>query len=303
MYPHLSIEGTGTVTKATHTFDFEGYRYTVTVPVDRAVYEAAKQVKPLISEESGETEAARESAYFRYMVQDPVQAPIISATAKQLRAIAKRRGYDRSRYAELVAKYVQSMPYDFSKLVNVDRQTEFPVVTLVDGKGVCGDKSLLLAGLLAHEGFDTALLLFEPEEHMAVGIKGPGKQYRDCGYLFVESTSQAYLSEVPTTFVSGVALRSDPIVIPVGVGKFQYEKGRDVARIIRVRETAKRAGKDFYRQESRKRLTPAEAAAANRKLDIVYQSQFKLSPVENHQDEMLDRVPALRWIAQNVWWD
>jgi len=41
----------------------------------------------------------------------------------------------------------------------------------------------------------------------------------------------------------------------------------------------------------------------NTRLDIAYDSQFKLSVITGHEGEFLDRRPALRWIAKNCWWD
>lgn len=303
VYPHIAVETTAAPITATHEFRFEGETYRVPVTVDGALYSAAKATKRVIAEKPGETEAQRMQVYFRWMVQDPVQAPVIAATARQLQRIAAQRGLDRSRYAEFIAKYVQSMPYDYSKLVIVDRQSEFPVVTLIDRTGVCGDKSLLLAALLAHEGYDTSLLLFVAEQHMAVGIRGPGTAYKDSGYLFIESTSPTYLSEIPTSYVSGVKLESDPIVIPVGEGSNEYFGAADVARIIKVRTSAKPAQDRLYKESLSRQLTPAEANAVNAKLDVAFRSQFKLNEIDGREAEYLDRTSALRWIAENVWWD
>lgn len=303
VYPHIMASSSGSLMEARHRFAFEGQEYEVSGRLDSALYESAKKAKRRISEVPGESVSDRDAAAYRYMVQDPRQAPVISDVAMQLRGIAARRDMGPSRYAELIAKYVQSMPYDFSKLNAGELQTEFPIVTLVDGTGVCGDKSLLLAALLAHEGYDTALLLFRAENHMAVGIKGPGAQYRDSGYLFVETTSPTYVSDIPSTFISGVDLKSDPVVIPIGLGKQQYAKALDVARIIRIREAAQEASDALYRRSSSTPMTAEDADDVNRRLKLAYDSQFKLNVIEGHESEYLDRASALRWISQNCWWD
>jgi len=303
VYPYVNARRAGEVIAATHEFEFEGHSYRVSVPIDSELYRAAKNAEHRISEDPRETAEERERAAFRYMVQDAKQAPIIAETAEQLRAIARRQKLGPARYAELIAKYVQTMPYDFSKLESGNLQSEFPLVTLVDGTGVCGDKSLLLGALLAYEGYDTALLLFDAENHMAVGIKGPGDSYGDSGYLFVESTNPTYISEIPGTFVSGVKLTSDPEVIPIGEGTVQYSEAAGVAQILRVRSATQGARDKLFRKASRERLTAAQAKDVNGRLETAYESQFKLGVITGHEDEYLDRRLALRWIAKNCWWD
>jgi hypothetical protein len=271
--------------------------------VDEALYDGAAASDRVISAPPEETEADRNTAYYRFMVQDPEQAPLIASVAKELRAIAEREGMGKDRYAELVAKYVQTIPYDFSKLNTEDATTRFPVQTLVDGAGVCGDKSLLLAGLLAHEGYRVSLLTFERENHMAVGIKGPGEGYKDAGYLFVESTAPAYVSEIPRNFISGVTLTSDPLVIPIGTGSSEYGSAAKVAGILGVRESAEDARDQLYREASQQRLTAEQAKMVNKRLRTAYDAQLRLQWVEGDEDKFLDRVPATRWIEKNAWWD
>lgn len=303
VYPHLQVGAPGEMRTKKHAFAFEGRDYTVNVAIDNALYEAAAAADHRMTEIPGESEAEMKIAYYRYLIQDPAQAPVIADVAAQLRAAAEKRKLDRDRYVELVAKYVQSMPYDFEKLAADDRQDRFPVETIMKGTGVCGDKSLLMAALLAHEGFDVALLLFSDEKHMAVGIAGPGAPYKESGYLFVETTNLTYVSEIPETFVSGIQLTSDPLVIPVGKGSRRYGAAAGVARIIRVRDAAHPAGEALVDDASSRLLTPAEAAAANSRLGLVNEAQFRLSAIDDHEDERLDRVQALAWIDKNCWWD
>lgn len=303
VYPHLRAGASEGTLTAEHSFTFESRAYAVAVEVDAALYEAAGAAVHRMSEVSGESEAEMKIAYYRYMMQDREQAPLIAQVTKQLRTIAKRQKLDRDSYAELIAKYVQSMPYDVEKAATLGAQDQFPVETLVLGSGVCGDKSLLMAALLAHEGYDVALLLFDAEKHMAVGIAGPGSHYGDSGYLFVEATMPALVSEVPETFVSGIVLESDPLVIPVGEGSRGYGAAKSVARIISVREAAHEAGESLVKEASRRPLTREEAADVNRRIDLVNESQYMLGTIKDHEDERLDRTPALGWVDRNAWWE
>jgi len=302
-YPH--IEPSGDTDTSTHTYDFrfEGHTRRVTVEVDQRVLRGARDSEHVISFEADESEAERDAAYYRFMAQDAEQAPLIAAAAKELREIARREGLDDDRYVELIAKFVQSIPYDYAKLRSADLQDRFPVETLAENTGVCGDKSILMAALLAHEGYDVALLLFRPEAHMSVGIKGPGDHYGDTDYLFIESTKPGYVSEVPANFVSGVELKSDPVVVPLGDGGKRYGSASDVARILQVRAGARPAYERLYARASARVLTASEAASVNRKIRITDASQARLQVIEDQEKKYLDRRPALRWIKEKAWWD
>lgn len=302
-YPHIEVDTVGEPQRATHQFLFEGRTHEVSVDVDSELYRSAAAADRLISTPSGESEEERWAAYYRFMVQDRAQAPLIGEVAKQLGEIAKSEDLGRDRYAELIAKYVQTMPYDFSKLEADNPAARFPVQTLLDGTGVCGDKSLLLAALLAHEGYDVSLLIFDAERHMAVGIKGPGNEYPGSGYLFVESTSPVYISEVPQNFISGVNLTSSPVVVPIGTGDLPYKSADDVAQIMTVRSAARGARESLYREASQTPMTPEQAKAVNKRLKLAYDSQFKLQVIDGHEPKYLDRAAALRWIRKNAWWD
>ncbi|HET6351645.1 MAG TPA: transglutaminase-like domain-containing protein, partial [Coriobacteriia bacterium] len=302
-YPHIVRQQGDPIAPAQHSFDFEGKSYTISVDVDPQLYWGAVATENGVTTDASETHDELLTANYRYLVQDPLQAPLIASTCDSLRAAAKSAGLGRDRYVEFVAKYVQSMPYDYARLADKDAKTRFPVETLVDGTGVCGDKSLLIAALLAHEGYEVSLLAFESENHMAVGITGPGKHYGETSYLFVESTTPAYVGEIPEHFVSGVTLTSEPLVIPVGTGKLQYEGAKRTARIMKVRRAAHSSAEKLRSGVEGRALTVGEANAVNAKLHTAYEAQFKLSSIKDHEDEFLDSKKAVAWIEKHCWWD
>jgi hypothetical protein len=271
--------------------------------VNEQLYWGAAASDRSISRPVGESDTEVRTAFYRYLIQDPRQAPLIAKLAKKLRKQAERAGLDRDRYAEFIAKYVQSFPYDYAKIESADTTTRFPVQTIVEGTGVCGDKSALLAALLAHEGYKVALLEFAPEKHMAVGIKGPGETYPASGYLFVESTGPTYLSEIPKEYIGGIQLESTPLVIPIGTGKTKYGSADDVARIIAARASSQEAAQALYAEANGSALSPQEAAKVNAKLQQANEAQFRLQRIKDRETDFLDREPALRWIAKNCWWD
>jgi len=271
------------------------------------VYWGARKSTRLIVEVPGESEAAWSATYYRAFADDPAQKPAIDDVARQLRAIRDRSHLSSDRYMELIAKYVQSIPYDEKLWASGKGVQRFPVETLVDGTGLCGDKSVLLAALLSHEGYSAALLHFPPEKHMAVGVRGPGTTYDGTGWLFVETTAPGYISDIPKSFVGGMTLSSTPQVIEVGAGKLQYGAARDIAHIIAVREAAQPAAEELLRTAKRQPLTVAEAAATNSKLDRAYKatSSLQSNVVDEHGrpvGKFMDRVTALAWIKNNAWW-
>ncbi len=95
--------------------------------------------------------------------------------------------------ARIAIKIVQKIPYDYDGLYGIP-EGRLPYEVLYDMKGVCGEKSELLAFLLRELGFGVAIFEFDFEGHRAVGIKCPSCDYQSSGYCFIESTT----STIPT---------------------------------------------------------------------------------------------------------
>jgi hypothetical protein len=289
------------------TFTYDGVKYSVTAHVDPTVYWGAHNSSRLMVERAGESDQAWSEAYYLCFANDPAQKPAIEDVITQLKAIRDKAHLDSDQYLELIAKYVQSIPYDQALWDSGKGVQRFPVETLVDGKGLCGDKSVLLSVLLAHEGYSAALLDFTPEKHMAVGVRGPGGSYGQTGWLFLETTAPGYVSDVPKSYVGGMKLTSEPYVIEVGTGTQEYGAAGDVARIVAARVAAQPAADELLRSAKKRALTVAEANAINRKLDLAYQATSSLqSNVVDARGrpvgKFMDRVTALRWIDKNAWW-
>ena len=161
------------------------------------------------------------------MVMEAVQEQIFSDLLEELRTVRRLQGLTDDEYLELMAVYVQSLRYE-----SVEQSpAKFPAVTIVDGAGDCDDKSLLLAGLLAREGYSVALLSFEPEAHMAIGIGSDDYLYKKTGYAFLETTSYSFVG-VPTDSLGGnLTLNSDPAIIVISTGKKIYGSGDDTRYI------------------------------------------------------------------------
>lgn len=108
--------------------------------------------------------------------------------------------------ADLATCFVQNIPYDKEKAKLVlsgkslspgsgkDTWGRFPYETLYDNKGICTDKSYLESAILKELGYGVALLTFDSERHMAVGVKTPEK-YSSYGgkYSYLETTNTGYV--------------------------------------------------------------------------------------------------------------
>jgi len=228
-----------------YSFPFHAEEYTISAQVSSAIYYGAKE--------------ADKRGWYDHLdsfVFDERQDRFFNDILEQFHVIRDKQRLSSNRYLELITTFVQSIPYNVTmnedyidlpdilvcgvELLNpatayiLDPLTDplappkFPVETFIDGEGDCDDKSLLLAALLVREDYATALLHFEDERHMAVGVQldddRPG--FRNTGYGYIEvSTPLAF--EVETrpdaeiVFEDGTRLGSPSRVIPLG-GHINY---------------------------------------------------------------------------------
>lgn len=116
---------------------------------------------------------------------------------------------------ELLVAYIQSaLPYDMKAFKSKKATTKFPYETYYLGKGVCGDKSILLGKCLSLLNYDFALFIFDKANHMAVGIKvPPGYGNYGTDYAFIETTGKNPIGYVPETFVNDIVLESNPKIL------------------------------------------------------------------------------------------
>jgi hypothetical protein len=201
---------------------FEGAEVRLSVPVDAAVYQGAKsaQKSALFFREIEELEWVPE--YYRAFVDEPHQEPLYDSMLSGLRSLRDSLGLDADRYAELVVTLVQSLEY---RTDPVYLEPKFPIETVGDMDGDCDDKTLLAAALLAREGYDVAILLFSPEQHVSLGIRSDGSTYGDSGYAIVETTTPLLFGWVPDNLAGDITLESEPVVIRIGEGTRAYGAG------------------------------------------------------------------------------
>lgn len=146
-------------------------------------------------------------SYDAYTKEDPKDKTIEDLTEK-IKTKAQELGLTLDQTADLATCFVQTIPYDSDKakivlsdkpedkvtrITNNNYFDRFPYETLYDDKGICTDKSYLESAILKQMGYGAALLTFDTEKHMAVGIKTPaGYGSFNTDYAYIETTNTGY---------------------------------------------------------------------------------------------------------------
>lgn len=229
---------------STISYSFEKDTVTLSVSVNRSVYEGAKTADKSVTIIGNVTENVWVTDSYRAMVNDPAQESLYKDLISQFREIRKTANLDDDEYLELMAVYVQSLRYETVK----ENPAKFPVETVVDRAGDCDDKSLLLAGILSREGYSVALLSFGPENHMAIGIGSSDHRYKNTSYTFLETTNVSFVGIPTEKLINGVTLQSSPIIIPIGTGSKIYSSGAETAYIQENLVLSKQMAEDLEPQ-------------------------------------------------------
>jgi hypothetical protein len=208
----------------TSTFSFEGHPVTVSVNVDASLYQGAVRANKTVTRIGNAREHDWIDDYFPAFVQEIHHDSFYDDLLAEFRSVKEELDLDDDRYVELLTTFAQAIPYYTDPDV---LEPKFPVETFVDGVGDCDDKTLLLAALLAREGYDVAGLLFEPEKHVALGIRTQHGDFEGTGYAYTETTTNARIGTVPEHFAGGVELNSEPRVFTIGTGTRRYGSGHD----------------------------------------------------------------------------
>lgn len=228
VYPSIKPTAGTPDQTVTHTFSFEGKKRSLTVTVNGPLLAGARTAEKSVIRFGRARENDWIKDYYPAFIFEENQAPFFSALISQLRAIRDSEGLDADRYVELMTTFAQSIEY---RTDPGDLSPKFPVETFADRNGDCDDKTLLLGGLLAREGYDVAILLFGPEQHVALGIKANALAYRETGYAFIETTTQGFVGMAPESVGSGTVLKSVPQVFPLKGGAAAFGAADQVAEI------------------------------------------------------------------------
>ena len=237
--PSTAEKGTLTVKRE---FKFENVKVELSVPIDRSVYAGAVGAQKAAIFTGDERPSDWVPNYYRAFIDEPRQKAFYDSMLEALHKIREQLALDETRYVELITSMAQSLEYrtDPSALA-----PKFPIETFGNGYGDCDDKTLLAAALLSREGFDVAILLFQPEKHVALGIRATGLNYKHTGYAYVELTEPRLVGVPAMALATGEQLISQPEVIGVGEGMRAYPSGAQITYIERRLHAIASAVKDL----------------------------------------------------------
>jgi hypothetical protein len=214
----VPVENAAVSQPIVYTFMFEQAAVTLTVPINGSVLAGARAADKEVIIYGNVSEPDWVGQTYLAMMHDPNQEEFYQDLITRLREIKEKNALTDDEYAELMAVFVQSLDYENIR----ENAVKFPIETFVDRSGDCDDKSLLLAALLAREGYRAALFSFPGESHMAVGITCSGTDYKKTGYAYIETTNVSFVGVPPDGLIGGIQLKSVPAVIPVGNGIKTY---------------------------------------------------------------------------------
>lgn len=212
-----------------YVFPFKNTSVTVSVSIPASTYYGA------ISVESKRIPYMKWDNYTYYsdFTNDPLQESIYTDILAQLISVKQTLNLMDDEYVELLSTFVQNISYY--------HQSEFryPVETIVEKRGDCDDKSILLAGLLTRAGYDAVLLIFDTENHATVGIRtNDATAYPNTGgYAIIETTNYNYVTDKSIEFENNLTLSSIPTVISVGTGVKTYTSGSKITVILEYKDT------------------------------------------------------------------
>jgi hypothetical protein len=138
--------------------------------------------------------------------------------ANKIEALGVQNGLDQDQTLDLGACLLQSIPYDnvkaqkilgpdFTKYPISEVIPRYPYETLYDDTGICTDKTFLGAAVLGDMGYKTAIMTFDADKHMSLGVGVTGG-YGSFGtsYGIMELTGTGFLVGDVPELSTGVGL-------------------------------------------------------------------------------------------------
>jgi|GEM_PF-6627316 len=227
-------------------FEYGTDSVTTTMTLDSALRQRYQSAPHSYTYQGNALPANWREDYYRMFIQHPDDNTVIEALIRQLKSLHPGIGSGDG-LAEMAIAFVQgSITYDWNTYHNIDKsQIRYPYETLLDGTGVCADKTILLARILDELGYQIAIFTFDKANHMALGVKVPaGHDNFRSGYAFVESTNYAPVGRIPDNYVGGLKLDRRPNVVPLNQSGKTFEK--IVANQAEEKALEKKYGKEYF---------------------------------------------------------
>jgi hypothetical protein len=176
----------------TYSWDYEGRRWQLTLPLDDELYETYK--------------SRTRNRDYDLFASDPYDDWLIKDIAEALFSLSKAHGLEEMQIPRLCISFVQSLNYTSDlESTGYENYPRFPYETLYDNGGDCEDTAILAIAILQKMGYDAVLL--ELPDHMALGIKcspeqkGRSFEYEGSNYYYLETTGSDWqIGEIPEEY-------------------------------------------------------------------------------------------------------
>ena len=205
----------------TNTFNFEYDCQTISLslPLFQSVYDYFSSLdKAVYTRENTQYDLV--STYYSQFIQNEQDEEVIKLIIERIGDLTSVSTTDD--LATAIISFVQNIEYDCDKFFSYenkeshDYQTNFPYETLYLNQGVCGDSAILLAKILKQLGYGTAFLLFEEENHMALGIQCPNEHanyiQNGLGYCYIETTASSRVGVRPIEIADAAVSNTHRII-------------------------------------------------------------------------------------------
>jgi hypothetical protein len=159
---------------------------------------------------------------------------------------------DKEDQFRIAVSLIQNIDFGFSNKTDIEFGHEishqrYPYEVLYEQKGICGEKSELLALLIKELGYETVIFYYSNENHEAVGVKCPDKySHKGTGYCFIETTGPSVITDDEITYVGGATLESQPEVMLISTGNAigsDFYEYSDAQKIIKLDNKIKSVGR------------------------------------------------------------
>jgi len=216
--------------EVTYEFWFKGSMRTVRASIPATDYATSESRPDAMEIIPGESRSAWTERYYTRQLTWPEQQRAVASLLPELRAIRTSMRLDSDDYVRLLNAFVGTIPYDAEEAA-AGTARKRPCGLLVEGAGVCEEKSLLLGGLLAAEGYDAALILLERDDHMAVGVRSDTYAYKDTPFAFIDAVGvsvheRALEYQAPVEVGEAEKVyKSTPLVVPLARGGIRFGGG------------------------------------------------------------------------------
>ncbi len=211
-------------TGRTYGFEYSCQSYSLSLPIFDSLYDYFAATDKSFYYQGSLPPDWQEEYYLQFLESEYDLEAISSLVA----AVAGSLNTSDDELVMALTSLVQNLTYDCEKLFSYEYQdgegfeTNFPYETLYLQEGVCGDSSILLGKILGEVGYGSAFLLYNQNNHMALGIQCPvevATYLKDgVGYCYIETTGPFRIGVKPTT-LAGQDFSEEPQIIPISDGK------------------------------------------------------------------------------------